>query len=868
MTAETSAPHIVMLVGNDIRNDSRVRKSAVSAARAGARVTLLGLSINAGPEDSDLAGVHLMRVATPHVFVKGVAARRKRLRRSRRLTGYASIAEQRVARLRAELTLVDAERARADGHAIRVKWLHLLARWRRLVMLVRPAGQRRLDRLQRFGWHGVDGMVNRTTALARWRRVLPELHDYEVALGPVIDDLQPDLIHAHDVHLLPTAARAAARARAQGRQVPVVYDAHEYVAGMARYGPRTPRVLAGWTQLEREFVDTADAIITVSPQIADALQRRYHLAQRPAVVLNTPLAGAADVTCETDVRTAAGVGDDVPLLVYSGGITAARGVSDIVAALTHLPGVHLVVVAVPHTRTQPAEQLREQADAAGVGDRLHLVNPVTSDAVVPFLATADVGVHSLLRYPNHDMALPNKLFEYLHAGLPLVVSDVPTMAEFVRDRRVGAVHTAGDPVDLARAVREVLDSRDAFAAAASDPALPVEFSWERQEREQHAVYARLLGERIRPSDALAPFPPLVEQPYRVDRGGRRLLGIGPANMAGQGWAWAKAVERSYAEVDTEVFAVERAALNFPADLLIKADDYANSTRWQLRWSQHVRTEVTHLLMEAGRPALGRLNGTTFAADVESLRTAGVEVGLIFHGSEIRNPRTHAQRYPWSPFRDPKEELTARLQRQVEDLAPLVSAFDGPKFYSTPDLLDDVPDGIWLPVVVDPDVWTPGEEPLHRARPLVVHAPSRRALKGTDLIEPVLAGLVDRGLIEYRRIENVPHHEVASVIQSADIVLDHFGIGNYGVVTCEAMATGRVSISHIHDRVRGRVPDPIPTIEATPDSLATVIEKVLDDRDAAREIAAEGPGFVRRWHDGRQSAAALAPFLGMPVRDGD
>jgi glycosyltransferase involved in cell wall biosynthesis len=348
----------------------------------------------------------------------------------------------------------------------------------------------------------------------------------------------------------------------------------------------------------------------------------------------------------------------------------------------------------------------------------------------------------------------------------------------------------------------------------------------------------------------------------VDRGGRLLLGIGPANMAGQAYAWGRAVERNLSTVDVEVFAVRKPGLNFPNDVMIEASDYADSARWQMQWAQHVRTTMTHVLMEAGRPVLGRLNGTTFAADVESLRRAGLGVGLIFHGSEIRDPRRHAQLYPWSPFRDPRDALTARLQQQVEGLAPTVAAFDGPKFYSTPDLLDDIPDGIWLPVVVDLDVWVPGEEPLHRERPLVVHAPSRQALKGTALIEPVLETLVERGVIDYQRIEGTAYEDMPALIRSADIVLDHFGIGNYGVVTCEAMASGRVAISHIHDRVRGRVPDPIPTIEATPDTLAAVIEKALDDRDAAREIAAQGPAFVRRWHDGRRSAEALMPFLGL------
>jgi len=342
--------------------------------------------------------------------------------------------------------------------------------------------------------------------------------------------------------------------------------------------------------------------------------------------------------------------------------------------------------------------------------------------------------------------------------------------------------------------------------------------------------------------------------------GGTVLGIGPANMAGQGWAWTRAVARELPGVGVEVFAVPHPTLAFPADVALPADAFARDARWQVEFELHVQSELTHLLIEAGRPVAGTLNGRTFAADAQRLRDAGLAVGLVFHGSEIRDPRLHAQRYEWSPFRSPKDKLTAQLQRQVDALAPLVAAFAGPKYVSTPDLLDDVTDATWLPVVVDLHVWTPGDEPLRRDRPVVVHAPSNRALKGTELIEPVLARLEDKGLITYRRIEGVAAAEVPALIRSADVVLDHFGIGNYGVLTCEAMATGRVSISHIDERVRSRVPVSIPTLEATPDTLAEVLTRVLDDREWARAVAARGPGFVRDWLDGSRSVSALTPFL--------
>ena len=85
---------------------------------------------------------------------------------------------------------------------------------------------------------------------------------------------------------------------------------------------------------------------------------------------------------------------------------------------------------------------------------------------------------------------------------------------------------------------------------------------------------------------------------------------------------------------------------------------------------------------------------------------------------------------------------------------LIEQFDGPVFVSTPDLLLDVPGGIWLPVVVDIDR-PQGDPPLSRDRlPLVLHAPSKAVTKGTDLIEPVVEDLVERGLVEYRRLSGL------------------------------------------------------------------------------------------------------------------
>jgi len=269
-----------------------------------------------------------------------------------------------------------------------------------------------------------------------------------------------------------------------------------------------------------------------------------------------------------------------------------------------------------------------------------------------------------------------------------------------------------------------------------------------------------------------------------------------------------------------------------------------------------------VLLEAGRPILGGLAGRTFVADAELLRRSAIEVGLVFHGSEVRSPRRHRASHPFSPFVDPREARTRVLQSQVDVLLARLDTFRGPIFVSTPDQLVDVPRATWLPVVVDLDGWPLQPSILGPGRrPRFVHAPSNPWLKGSDHVEKVLRPLADRGLIDYEVVSGVGPEQAAEAVRRADVVVDQLLLGLYGVLACEAMAGGRLVLGHVGDALRSRVPAEVPVVEVTPATLAETVQRVLDEPDWARGRAGCGRSFVETWHDGRRSAAVLAPFLG-------
>lgn len=346
---------------------------------------------------------------------------------------------------------------------------------------------------------------------------------------------------------------------------------------------------------------------------------------------------------------------------------------------------------------------------------------------------------------------------------------------------------------------------------------------------------------------------------------RRLL-IAPVNSAGQGFAWARAAERlpgvsaanfMYRGAD-DVFA-------YPADHSVSTAYFVQNRRWQAAQRRAITRGFTHVLVESGRQVLG--GSSTPEDDIAWLRRRGIRVALLWHGSDIRLPDQHARTDPDSPFRDGRYAEQPRLQTITEANHRLLQSLDLPAFVSTPDLLTDVPEATWLPVVVDAARWADAapSAPLMRDRPVVVHAPSRAGLKGTALITPTMRRLHEEGAVEYREITGVSASRMPEVYGKADIVLDQFSLGIYGVAACEALASGRVVVSHVsevvRERVRTRTSRELPVLEARAADLERVLRDILADRDRARGIAAAGPGFVQAVHSGHRSADALAGFLG-------
>ena len=306
----------------------------------------------------------------------------------------------------------------------------------------------------RFGWlYRLAGVSRGTQAAALWS-VLSGRHTFTMRALPRAAGYRADIYHAHDLNNLEVAYRAARKTGAK-----LVYDAHELFPEIAN---RWVRMRKGyWSRLEGRLLPRADLAITVNELIADEMARRYHV-RPPLVVLNCPDPPPEfDPTARYDLlRERAGLQVDTPIVLYQGWMSEGRGLENLVRAAPMLRD-GAVVVFMGYGEYQSA--LGRLAAEVG-GARVHFIPAVPQRDLLAYCASADVGVIPYQAVDlNNYYTSPNKLFDFIQAGLPIVASDLPFLRKVIVGHGLGVVARLDRPEDYARALNEVLALPDRAA---------------------------------------------------------------------------------------------------------------------------------------------------------------------------------------------------------------------------------------------------------------------------------------------------------------------------------------------------------------------------------------------------------------------
>lgn len=293
-----------------------------------------------------------------------------------------------------------------------------------------------------------------------------------------------DLYYANDDVALPAAYVAA-----HLRRRPLIFDAHELPL-VQEHVTRWRLLHTAATRVLSALMRGCAGIITVSPPIVRELRQRYGGPQA-VVVRNMPTYHAP---MESDrLRERLGLDPGTRIALYQGNIDTQRGLEILVLAARHLdPDIVIVMMGRPYD----GGRIQALIDAEGVQARVRVIPAVPYDELLTWTASADLG---LVVFPadsslSIQMCLPNKLFEYLMAGLPVLASPLEAVADVLATYGVGAV-VAAESGAIAQAINALLANPDALARMRKHAyaAARSQLNWETEQRALIGLYERLSG---------------------------------------------------------------------------------------------------------------------------------------------------------------------------------------------------------------------------------------------------------------------------------------------------------------------------------------------------------------------------------------
>jgi glycosyltransferase involved in cell wall biosynthesis len=298
----------------------------------------------------------------------------------------------------------------------------------------------------RFGHHGVFNRIE--FIILSMRRVFaPAAHvfwNHICNMQP-----KPDVVHCNDLETLLVGVLARKKFGCR-----LIYDAHEF-------WPFADS-LCTWVDkwffllLEGILIKKVDAVVSVSPMLSDAIRRTYGLKHvhtvpnvEPWVAHRAPLAKPSPMACLAEGRVK---------FLFQGRFTIARGIEEIIRAWNHVDGKEAALFLRGPDNTWKTRAMELATRLGLLNNSVYFLDAVSEDELVSAAAEADVGIVPYLPIAiNERLACPNKLSQYLHAGLMIITNDLPYVKSVVQEANAGLCYNSSDISTLAQAVMQVIN---------------------------------------------------------------------------------------------------------------------------------------------------------------------------------------------------------------------------------------------------------------------------------------------------------------------------------------------------------------------------------------------------------------------------
>lgn len=316
--------------------------------------------------------------------------------------------------------------------------------------------------------------IYRALLLLRYRN--RQMHDplpFRQAFVSHGEKYRADLVQVHDLPALQAGTELA-----QAWQVPLVYDAHELYPEQRSFS-RPQRSIC--SAAEQQYIKRAQLVFAVNESIAQEMAKRYGIV-KPVVLTN-----AIDPPAHFDpearydlLREKLQLSHNRRILLLQGGFAPHRNLNELVQAMAFVrtPNVDLVMMGFGDY----GQKLQQTARRMGLhGKRVYFLPAVPQSELLQHSASADIGI---IPYPHVDLnsyyCTPNKLFEFIQAGLPILANDSPELRRFVLEQGFGFVHSMSSPRQIAKGIDLAFEELDQSDWVSNIHKRRNHFSWEGQ----------------------------------------------------------------------------------------------------------------------------------------------------------------------------------------------------------------------------------------------------------------------------------------------------------------------------------------------------------------------------------------------------
>ncbi|HUX96461.1 MAG TPA: glycosyltransferase [Bacteroidales bacterium] len=273
------------------------------------------------------------------------------------------------------------------------------------------------------------------------------------------------------------------------KNIPVIYDSHEYFTGVPELNKR-PFVKMIWKIIEKAVFPELKHVVTVSDPIAGLYETEYGI--RPVVIRNLSPLSENIIPMERDEL---GVREDHLLLILQGGgINVDRGAEDLIEAVKKTENVSLIIAGAGDV----LPVLKDMVMGYGISDRVKFYPLMPWEKLMRITKSADVGL-SLDKDTNlnYRYSLPNKLFDYLSAGIPVITGSLPEIIKIVESYACGITLPAITTEEISKAIIKFRDDRELQVKLKRNSKIASEtLNWTNESEKVISLYRKILGGHV------------------------------------------------------------------------------------------------------------------------------------------------------------------------------------------------------------------------------------------------------------------------------------------------------------------------------------------------------------------------------------